>query len=154
MLHIPIVHAYEVSKQIPREKQFSIGFIRQLCVYRDMKHAGSWKSTKDAQDSSFLSALNARWRMNQLLTDCKLVCFKANDSYTSIWEQRKRIFFGHYWINSTASLCEWKRVKNVKSCIVSGRKWKLLKGLLRGKTFISLILLGKYYFGKRFTSET
>ena len=27
MLHIPIVHAHDVSKQIPREKNFSIGHV-------------------------------------------------------------------------------------------------------------------------------
>ena len=57
LLHIPIVHAPDVSKQIPREKQFlTIGlkmllnnwFIRQLCVHRDMKHTGSLESTKNA----------------------------------------------------------------------------------------------------------
>ena len=43
------VHTHDVSKQIPREKNFSIGlkmlwnnwFMSQLCVHQDMKHLGS-----------------------------------------------------------------------------------------------------------------
>ena len=43
MLHIPIVHARDVSKQIPGEKKC------QLCVHRDMKHLGSLESTQEAR---------------------------------------------------------------------------------------------------------
>ena len=57
MLYIPVVHAHDVSKQIPPEKKFSIGlkmlsnnwFIRQLCVHRDMKHLRSLVSTQEAR---------------------------------------------------------------------------------------------------------
>ena len=56
MLHIPIVHAHDVSKHIPREK-FSIElktlwnnwFICQLCIHWDMKHLGSLESTQEAR---------------------------------------------------------------------------------------------------------
>ena len=61
MLHIPIVHAHDVSKQIPQEKKFPSGwkcyktlgsyvmcaFIRHVCVHRDMKHLGSLESTQE-----------------------------------------------------------------------------------------------------------
>ena len=57
MLYIPVVHAHDVSKQIPQEKKFSIGlkmlsnnwFIRQLCIHRDMKHLRSLESTQEAR---------------------------------------------------------------------------------------------------------
>ena len=56
MLHIPIVHAHDISKQIPPEKKFSRlkmlennWFIHQLCVHRDTKHLGSLESTQEAR---------------------------------------------------------------------------------------------------------
>ena len=53
MLHIPIVHAHDVSKQISREKKFE-NVIKQLvhtsaCVHGDMKHLGSLESTQEAR---------------------------------------------------------------------------------------------------------
>ena len=54
-LHIPILHAHDVSKQIPLEKIFHWveNVIKQLvhtsaCVHQDMKHLGSLESMKDA----------------------------------------------------------------------------------------------------------
>ena len=57
MLHIPIVHAHDVSKQIPREKKIFHrveNVIKQLvhtsaCVHGDMKHLGSLESTQEAR---------------------------------------------------------------------------------------------------------
>ena len=57
MLHIPIVHAHDISKQIPREKNFPLGwkcwFLRQLCVHRDMKPLGSLESAQEAWSNSY-----------------------------------------------------------------------------------------------------
>ena len=47
MLHIAIVHARGVSKQIPREKKNYLCV--HLCVHRDMKHLGSLESTQEAR---------------------------------------------------------------------------------------------------------
>ena len=74
MLHIPIVYAHDVSKQIPLEKIFHWveNVIKQLvhtsaCVHRDMKHLGSLESTKDAQLLSVTKSLRGRkWNVHVL----------------------------------------------------------------------------------------
>ena len=68
MLHIPIVHAHDVSKQIPRgKKNFHQveNVIKQLvhtsaCVHRDMKQLGSLEGTKDAQLLSVTKSFRGR----------------------------------------------------------------------------------------------
>ena len=58
MLHIPIVHAHDVSKQIPRKKKIFHqveNVKKQLvhtsadCVHRDMKHLASLENTQEAR---------------------------------------------------------------------------------------------------------
>ena len=66
--------------------------MRQLCVHRDMKYAGSLESTQEArvapallrifralQTSRVLHiSMNARWRMNQLLINIQSIIYFFN----------------------------------------------------------------------------
>ena len=62
MLHIPIVRAHDVSKEIPREKTFST---QEARVAR-----GFLRIFRALQTSRVLHiSMNARWRMNQFLID-------------------------------------------------------------------------------------
>ena len=57
MLHIPIVHAHDVSKQIPLELKIykTIG----SCVHQDMKHLGSLESTQEARVAQGYASSNS-----------------------------------------------------------------------------------------------
>ena len=143
MFHIPIVHAHDVSKQIPREKDFpsvcvllNNWFIRQLCVHRDMKHLGSLESTQEARvalsyaSSNFyasfvLSKLPAfftsRWThllITQLLSNTHTYRF---DSHLSLCLPENRLKIKkqndstEVWINIATRLWrEIARSKNLK----------------------------------------
>ena len=82
MLHIPIVHAYDVSKQIPRKKKIFLRFenvIRYEALGKFGEHSRSlscsWLCLEQLlrifcalQTSCMLHiSMNARLRMNQLL---------------------------------------------------------------------------------------
>ena len=81
MLHIPIVHANDVSKQIPREKDFPSG-------WKCYKTIGSYVKKLESKSCSRLRleqllrifralqtsrvlyiSMNARWRRNQSLNE-------------------------------------------------------------------------------------
>ena len=63
MLHIPIVHARDVSKQIPRENTFSTQEARVALGYASSNSYASFVLSK--LPACFIS----RWRMNQFLID-------------------------------------------------------------------------------------
>ena len=90
VLHIPIMHAHDISKQIPQEKKFSIRlkmlwnnwFIYQLCVHRDMKHLGSLESTQEARVVLGYASSNsyASFMLSKLP-----VCFISPWTLADIW---------------------------------------------------------------------
>ena len=92
MLHIPIVHAHDVSKQIPWEKNFPLGWkcyktIGSYISCAFIKIWSTWEVWRALKKLELLSAMpratllhfrasralhilmNARWRMNQLLNN-------------------------------------------------------------------------------------
>ena len=88
VLHIPIVHAHDVSKQIPPEKK---NLYRVVNVIKQLIHTSAVRSSRYEERGKFGEherceqlllhiSMNARWCMNQLLSIVNFSACVVNSS--------------------------------------------------------------------------
>ena len=103
MLHIPIMHAHDVSEQIPQEKNFPSGWkcyktidSYVSCAHRDMKHLGSLESTQETKVARGYALSNSWFRRTVLTHFENILEFKSTLKSTLTF---KNTVFAHFQIN-------------------------------------------------------
>ena len=155
VLHIPIVRAHDVSKQIPREIKISIGLkMFQSCSRLRLEQL--LRIFRALQTSRVLRiSMNARWRMNQLL-NFKFLTFCIILPYINISSplppkngKKKWNKYKNWQYRASLVFCEDTRfVESIFVCFVSPERYYFRGDRTKAtnKSYTQIFLKFLFYF--------